>query len=196
MSDSVHSEDYLLLERLLARVDASVSAAEADGRLLSLAAMLGQEALPVWSQSLLNASAVSDGVVQDELATLALRRLQPLVNGDALPALALPSEDDDLRDRVDGLAAWVTGFLGGLGEGAGLRGSQARQRLTEAPLAELLEDLQEMTRASVDADELAEDPESFEQAYTELVEFLRVATQLTFEELTGVREPKEAPGIH
>ena len=45
----------------------------------------------------------------------------------------------------------------------------------------------EITRATVTAEELDADPESAEQAYAEIVEYLRVIAQLAYEELGPVR---------
>ena len=59
-----------------------------------------------------------------------------------------------------------------------------KQRLAEDPLADIIKDMLQITRAAVDEND---DEESNESAYAELVEYLRVAAQLTFEELAEFR---------
>ena len=58
------------------------------------------------------------------------------------------------------------------------------------PLADIIRDLLQITRAAVDDDC---DEESDEAAYTELVEFVRVAAQLAYEELADLRRPAGDP---
>jgi uncharacterized protein YgfB (UPF0149 family) len=65
-------------------------------------------------------------------------------------------------------------------------GEALKQRLGEEPLADIIKDMLQITRASADDDG---DEESNEIAYTELVEYLRVAAQLTYEELADFRHP-------
>ncbi|MEL6869242.1 MAG: UPF0149 family protein [Pseudomonadota bacterium] len=189
--------DFERIEQLLASCEIDVSAPEADGRLLSLATMLGGDAVAVWLQELRQDSQTG-GVpaALSELARAGTERIAMLEQSGGLPDLCLPDDDDDIRDRVDGLVAWATGFLSGLGEASALRGTVARERLKAEPLAELIEDLTQITRAEVDVTELADDPESAESAYFEVVEFLRVLAQLSYEELLPLREVESAPGVH
>lgn len=184
-----HGDDYLQFEHLLAACDSEVSASEADGRLLGLAAMLGSEAVGVWLDQL-GVSAEAADVMQHvtQLMSLAERRLAVLERATALPDLCVPDDNDDLRDRVESIGLWAGGFVSGVGEGAALRGTPARERLEREPLAELLKDLTEITRVEMAADELDGDANAAETAYNEVLEFLRVAAQLFYEELTPVRE--------
>ena len=50
--------------------------------------------------------------------------------------------------------------------------------------------MREITRAAVDAEQ---GEESNENAYSELVEFVRVGVQLLFEELSAARQPAGSP---
>jgi len=94
----------------------------------------------------------------------------------------LPADDDSTAVRAAALARWCEGFLHGL-VGAE-HGSELRARLADEPLADIIRDMLEITRATVQPDA---DAESNEQAYAELVEYLRVATQLAYEELVEFR---------
>ena len=87
----------------------------------------------------------------------------------------LPTEDRPLDERTDCLAHWCSGFLTGFGAG------QPTIRSTEA--REALQMLEQIARAITDSDS---DQEGEESAYTELVEFVRVAVLLLLEESRGL----------
>ena len=88
--------------------------------------------------------------------------------------------------RAAALAHWCEGFLHGLVSAN--HGDALKERLAAEPLADIIRDMLEITRAAVGDDD---DGESEEVAYTELVEYLRVAAQLTYEELAEFRAPAE-----
>ena len=94
----------------------------------------------------------------------------------------LPDDAESTVARATALAHWCEGFLHGL---VSTRHSEAiRERLAAEPLAEMIRDLLELTRATVDEDA---SPETDEQAYAEIVEYLRVAAQLAYEDLAEIR---------
>ncbi len=100
----------------------------------------------------------------------------------------LPSEDDCTAVRATALAHWCEGFLHGLV--AASQGDDLRERLAAEPLADIIRDMLQITRASADEDS---DTGSDESAYSELVEYVRVATQLVYEELADLRHPTSEP---
>ena len=100
----------------------------------------------------------------------------------------LPDESDSTASRAAALAHWCEGFLHGLVTGE--HGDELRERLKAEPLADIIRDLLQLTRAAVDEDC---DEESDEAAYTELVEYVRVAAQLAYEELADLRRPAGEP---
>ena len=61
------------------------------------------------------------------------------------------------------------------------------------PLSDIIKDLLEISRASV-GDEA--DEQGTENAFADLVEYLRVAAQLTYEELAEFRQPSSTPPQH
>ncbi len=88
------------------------------------------------------------------------------------------------------MARWCEGFLHGLVSAQ--HGTALRDRLAAEPLADIIRDMLQITRAEVDYDT---DIETNEAAYAELVEYLRVAAQLTYEELSDLRRGAgEDPG--
>ena len=94
----------------------------------------------------------------------------------------LPDDDADVSERTVGLAHWSEGFLHGLVSGDD--GENVKKRLGQEPLADIIKDMLQITRAGLDEEA---DNEDTEAAYAELVEYLRVAAQLGFEELAELR---------
>ncbi len=93
-------------------------------------------------------------------------------------AVLVPAMDQPLAQRTEGLAHWCGGFLAGFGaSGAVVHDEQA---------TEVLGLLSEIARASSEADESDEANneamEAEEEAFVELVEFVKVAVLLLHEE--------------
>ena len=104
--------------------------------------------------------------------------------------LWLPDDEEPMEERTSSLAHWCTGFLAGLGLGGPM------QPLSEEA-AEALEDLREIARAGFSADgsnieEITQQEEN-EQAFFEIVEYVRVVTLVLREEMRG---PKADDPIH
>ncbi|MDP9087324.1 MAG: UPF0149 family protein [Pseudomonadota bacterium] len=91
----------------------------------------------------------------------------------------LPDDEQPLNGRANALALWCTGFLYGLGAG-----NISDLEALSGDVGEIVRDFTEISRATGDD---AEGDESNEQAYAELVEFIRVAAQVVFEELLPLR---------
>ncbi len=102
--------------------------------------------------------------------------------------LLLPDEDEDAALRTQAIADWCEGFLHGLV--AHKHSDAVKKRLSAEPLSDVIRDMLEITRATVGEEE---DEEENEQAYVELVEYVRVATQLAYEELADVRDGAGSP---
>jgi len=93
--------------------------------------------------------------------------------------LALTGTDPN-AERIAALAQWSQGFLYGFGIGA-----PTTPESLPGDTAEVLRDLSEIARAN-DAEVAGSDEE--EQAYAELVEYLRAAVQLLHEEFAAQRD--------
>jgi hypothetical protein len=105
--------------------------------------------------------------------------------------LLLPDDDDSALVRTEAMGQWCEGFLHGLVSET--HGDKLRERLASDPLSDIIKDLLEITRATV-GDEA--DEQGTENAFANLVEYLRVAAQLTYEELAEFREPDSTPPRH
>jgi uncharacterized protein YgfB (UPF0149 family) len=97
----------------------------------------------------------------------------------------LPDDESPLNGRANALALWCTGFLYGLGTG-----HISDLEALNGDVGEIVRDFTEISRASGDE---ADADESNEQAYAELVEFIRVAAQVVFEELLPLRRQVYPP---
>ncbi|MGH8271944.1 MAG: UPF0149 family protein [Gammaproteobacteria bacterium] len=82
--------------------------------------------------------------------------------------VSLPAATVPLARRIEALAAWVRGFLSGLGQAG------ARLDALDAESADMLRDLDAIARGA-SLEENASDAE--EQAYAELVEYARLCTE-------------------
>ena len=97
----------------------------------------------------------------------------------------LPPVEADLAERVSALALWCQGFLTGLGLGGvqpddldGADDDGGRH----AELAEIVADFAEISRAHVGAEDVANASRA-DFDLIEIIEYVRVGTQLVFEEL-------------
>jgi uncharacterized protein len=175
------------LEAALLAVDAPFAAAEAHGALCGTLMTDGSLTAHSWLAHLIPASATGDAALRSRnLLETVFEETRAALGGQDLEFEAvLPDEEAPLEARVTALAAWCGGFLYGFGAGERL----GMETLPEE-VSEVLKDFGEISRATVDRDE---PEESSEASYTELVEYLRAGTQLTYEELAEQRERTVRP---
>jgi uncharacterized protein YgfB (UPF0149 family) len=93
--------------------------------------------------------------------------------------LLLPDDDRPLEQRATALSQWCQGFLYGFGTGAPVKAGQLPPNVDE-----VLRDLTHIGRATVDT---GEQGEAEEEAYTQIVEYVRVGVQLIHDELIELR---------
>jgi uncharacterized protein len=166
-------EDVLVAARSLA------DAAEAHGSLCGALCSMAPYSLQDWINEIL-----PDGASLSEESAAMLERVFTTTassfgeQGMQFEPL-LPDDEQPLNGRANALALWCTGFLYGLGTG-----QIADLEALNGDVGEIVRDFTEISRATGDD---AEADESKEQAYAELVEFIRVAAQVVFEELLPLR---------
>lgn len=112
---------------------------------------------------------------QDALLRLRDGVCADLQSADMDFAPLLPDDAQALHHRVDALSAWCGGFLYGLSSR-----QQLDLRAMSEEARETLRDFAQFTQAGFDA---SGDLEAEENAYAELVEYVRVGAQLLFLEL-------------
>lgn len=177
--------DHDRLDEALKRCGATWDAAQSHGLLTGRLAVAGVGAGPEWLMQVLEgaeANEAAEGECRKMLDTLYQATYWQLSERLSEFTLLLPDDDSDARERTAAMAHWCEGFLHGLVSAA--HGDALRDRLASEPLADIIRDLLQVTRADVDSDE---DEETNESAYVELLEYLRVAAQLTYEELSDIR---------
>lgn len=173
------------LEAALRRCGAGWDAAQTHGLLASRLAVDGVDAGVEWLAVVLADTDSANALVAEcrsLLGALYETTHRALAERQSAFELLLPDDGDSPERRTRALAHWCEGFLHGL-VSAG-NAEALKERLAAEPLGDIIKDLLQMTRASFDADE---DADESEQAYAELVEYVRVAAQYTYEELADLR---------
>ncbi len=192
--------DHNELDAALRRCGSTWNAGQTHGLLCSRLALAGAEGASRWLAQVL-ADTDPENTLCTEcramLEALCTSTWQQLSERQSDFMLLLPDDDDSAQVRTEALGQWCEGFLHGLVSEA--HGDELRERLASDPLSDIIKDLLEITRATVgeEANEQATD-----NAFAELVEYLRVAAQLTYEELAEFREPSsiqpqfDSPTLH
>ncbi len=173
------------LEAALRRCGSSWNVGQAHGLLCSRLAILGPGGGHDWLQQVLEntdggqAACQECATMLDELLAQTYRHLSECQSAFAP---LLPDDDMPTAIRTEAMAQWCEGFLHGLVSRA--QGDELRKRLAAEPLSDIIKDMLQITRAA--AGEEAGD-QADEEAYAELLEYLRVAAQLVYEELAQLR---------
>lgn len=180
------------LQQLLEGLGSASSAAEAHGCLCGALCVRDGQGAAEWVGELVDAAAepVTGGLAVEALQQLHQETREALRTRDPGFTPLLPEDTAPLGARVEALATWCSGFLYGIGVGGA--GSPLADGGT---VAEILRDFAEIARAVLPVDATAEEGE---QAYVELVEFVRAGAQLAFEELAShaAGAPAAGPGLH
>ena len=176
MMSDIRFQDF---EDVLAAAGGLADAAEAHGSLFGALCSVAPYKMQDWVNEIL-----PDGsALTDESAAMIERVFSATASSFGEQGMEfeplLPDDEQPLNGRANALALWCTGFLYGLGTGQ----ISDLEALT-GDVGEIVRDFTEISRATGDD---AEGDESNEQAYAELVEFIRVAAQVVFEELLPLR---------
>jgi len=177
--------DHDSLERALRRCGSNWDAAQTHGLLSGRLATAGADSGFSWLEQVLDGTDPADALrVECEglLGTIFATTYQQLAERLSAFTPMLPDDASSTAERATALAHWCEGFLHGLV--AGNHDDDMRARLQAEPLADIIRDMLQITRAAVGE---AHDAESDEEAYAELVEYVRVAAQLAYEELADLR---------
>ncbi len=176
MPEEIRFKDF---EDVLAAAGSLADAAEAHGSLCGALCAVAPYRMQDWVNEIL-----PDGTALSNESAAMLERVFTATatsfgeQGMEFEPL-LPDDEQPLNGRANALALWCTGFLYGLGTG-----QIADLDALNGDVGEIVRDFTEISRATGDD---AEADESNEQAYAELVEFIRVAAQVVFEELLPLR---------
>jgi yecA family protein len=181
--------DHDQLDAALRRCGASWDAAQSHGLLSGRLAIAGAASGFDWLSQVLEGTDANDalrGECEVMLGALFESTYRQLAERQSEFEPLLPDDEESTAARAAALAHWCEGFLHGLVSAE--HGDALKQRLSAEPLADIIRDMLQITRAVAEEDA---DTETDEQAYAELVEYLRVAAQLTYEELVEIREAQD-----
>lgn len=155
--------DWEAIGARLEALEAERSASGCHGLLCGLLAMHDGDARGQFARLALDAEAPPE-----LLGTLFDETLQQLDDATFDFQLLLPGDDVDLATRTQALAEWCDGFVFGVGA--------AGRQTTDLPeqSAEFLRDMMRIAQADPDA----ADGEADEEAWIELVEYVRVGVML------------------
>ena len=182
MDEKVAFDD---LDEALRRCGANWDAAQAHGLLTGKLAVAGVPAGPDWLLQVLEGTDDNNALQREcrEMLDMLYQRTYWELSerlSEFLPLL--PDDVEDRHQRTVAMAHWSEGFLHGL---VSARHEQdLKNRLAAEPLADIIGDMLQITRATVDEES---DAETNEAAYAEIVEYMRVAAQLAYEELADIR---------
>ena len=187
MEQRIHHDE---LEGVLRRCGSTWDAAQTHGLLSGRLAIAGGESGFGWLSQVLEGTDSADPLRNEcevLLSTLFESTYRQLSERQSEFAPLLPDDGDSTAVRVAALAHWCEGFLHGLVSSE--HADALKERLSAEPLSDIIKDMLQITRACVE-DEI--DSETDDESYTELVEYLRVAAQLTYEELVEFRRVPES----
>lgn len=176
------------LDDALQRCGSSWNAGQTHGLLCSRLSVAGADGAQRWFEQVLSETDPNNALrpeCETMLDSLCASTWRQLVERQSEFELLLPDDDDSAAARAAAMGQWCEGFLHGLVSEK--HSESLKERLAADPLADIIKDMLQITRAMA-ADEDADDEED---AYAELVEYLRVAAQLTYEELADFRSPEE-----
>ena len=177
------------LDDALRRCGSNWDAAQTHGLLTGRLAVAGTPAGPDWLLQVLEGTDESNALrfeCQKKLDVLYQGTFWQLTERLSEFAPLLPDDDAAADARTNAMAHWCEGFLHGLVSSD--HGQALKDRLAAEPLSDIIRDMLQITRATVDDDI---DEETNEAAYTELVEYIRVAAQLAYEELSDIRHAED-----
>ena len=180
--------EYDTLEESLNRCGSNWDAAQTHGLLTGRLAIAGVSAGPDWLLQVLEGVEEGNALraeCQKHLDTLYQATFWQLSERLSEFEPLLPGDDDVVGMRTAALAHWCEGFLHGLVSAKHDDG--LKERLGAEPLSDIIKDMLQITRAGLDEES---DEEENESAYVDLVEYLRIAAQLCYEELADIRKPR------
>jgi uncharacterized protein len=183
---------YTQIQHVLTGEHSLADAAEAHGTLAgSLCAATSGYRFEEWLAEILPEGEARPQARQALLSVYG-ETASSLEGADMAFELLLPADGESIEARASALGQWCQGFLYGLGSS----GAQDA-RGWSGQVGEIVRDLTEITHVAVDGEE-SED--SNENAYAELVEFVRAGVQLVFIELHerqgGRLQPPPGPSLH
>lgn len=180
MTEKTIIPEFEQVTQALSRVGSLSDPAEAHGMLCGMLCADGATGSDVWLEQIMSDAPggyrlVGEGNNRDILLELFAATAHQLEGAGLDFAPLLPDDEVSLSERVDLLGHWCQGFMFGLG----VSGIEKTRKMPDE-VREFLDDLAAISQAGFDADEAGNEDE---QAYTEIVEYVRVGVLLINEVL-------------
>lgn len=172
--------DYAEINAALHAAKTNLNAAQTHGMLCGLIAATGGQLNEPWDKLLFGNKKIAD--VSDMLQQLLEISYHQMSEFSFEFNLLLPDDDADINFRTENLGLWCQGFLTGLE-----KGNVPLKNRPESEVTEALNDILAISQVSFGD---ITDSEEDETAYFELVEHVRLAALMIFQELCG---PQAAP---
>jgi uncharacterized protein YgfB (UPF0149 family) len=174
MNEAFVFPDYLEINNALAKSGSTMTAAEAHGLMCGMICSSPYKNAPLWENLLL-------GPQKSQASKKILQQLyvysDSLISEFALEfILALPDDETDINERTECLGLWCQGFLVGLQQGQLKLPKDADNEAAEA-----LHDLTEIAQVTHGGSDQGNQED--EEAYFELVEYVRLAVLMFYQEL-------------
>ena len=177
--------DYDELDAALKHCGSDWNCSQSHGLLCGRLGILGMDGAAMWIDQVLGEQGEGDerrSECAQMLDAVFQYTWQQLEQRQSDFELLLPDDVADMSLKAKSIGHWCEGFLHGIVSGK--HADELKKQLAAEPLASVIKDMLEITRVASDEED---DEETNESAYTELVEYIRVAVQLAYEELAEFR---------
>lgn len=182
---SKHAVNFFDLENNLNSVGSSWLCAQSHGLLCGRLSVMGPNAFNVCIEQIFEGASSEELLRQsceNMLQDLFKDTWMQLVERQSEFELFLPDDEGNINERTEALSQWCDGFLHGIVTGK--KPKILKEYLNNEPINIIIKDFLEITRASVNEET---DEEENENAFNEVMEYIRVSVQLVYEELADFR---------
>ena len=181
---SAEKPNYEEIASILSAANTPFSAGYIHGRMSGLLCSDARQ-LPVLWETFLSDMELDDELVQNELLSkLFVFTATHLEEGPGAMEILLPDDEAPLSERLSAISEWCDGFLEGI--------ALENQALQLDIVQEVLADLAKIKEVAVKTKSTKEN----ETAYTEVVEFIRVAVLLVHAECHPVKGNENPLPVH
>lgn len=190
MTSSQQGLDYEAYTTLFQHLSLGLTPAECHGGLTGLLCATDTINSDQWTQDVLAERSAGQTPAADVSAVRRIYQttVDELEDADYSFGLFLPDDQNPLHVRAEALSQWCQGFLWGLGLG----GIQDKAKLP-GDVNEVMQDMSEISRLNFAAAGSNDD----ETAYAEIVEYVRMAALLIYEELRLLRSARpDTDAVH
>jgi uncharacterized protein YgfB (UPF0149 family) len=172
------------IARVLADLHSTIPAPESHGCLCGALCVSAEYTLDQWLDEIVPEESAGIDQAREPLKLLFEDTVRALRGDEMEFEPLLPDDDVALDARASALSQWCQGFLYGFGTGE----LPAPEEMP-ANIDEILRDITHIGRATVEVEDAEEEQE---EAYAEVIEYVRVGVQLIHDELHGARADKSA----